>query len=119
MKAKIKNITIKVLSLLMIAIMSVMVINKGLYIHSHILNDGTIVFHAHPFNKSTDSNPIKTHHHTSNQLVSITHIQLLFILAIILFSIDLVVIKLKSFLPVFRKYEYDFILFPQGRAPPL
>lgn len=39
------------------------------YYHSHITNDGRLVSHAHPFNKSQDSTPFKSHHHSAIDLL--------------------------------------------------
>ncbi|MDI3527012.1 MAG: hypothetical protein PWR03_1195 [Tenuifilum sp.] len=40
---------------------------QSIYFHEHLVN-GVYVFHAHPFNKSADSKPVKSHHHTSFEL---------------------------------------------------
>jgi len=69
MKTIVNNITIKSVAWLMIGIMGVLVANKAVFVHSHILNDGTIIEHAHPYNKSTDSTPYKSHHHTKAEFL--------------------------------------------------
>jgi hypothetical protein len=39
--------------------------NKVIYLHTHINNLGKIVTHSHPYNKSSDDQPVKSHHHSN------------------------------------------------------
>ncbi len=43
--------------------MSIMIANNVAFLHTHVLSDGQIIQHAHPFSKdkTTDQNPIHTH----------------------------------------------------------
>jgi len=66
MKELHRNIVPKVIVLLMNLIISLVVINKALFIHSHVLKNGYIITHAHPFHKSEDPANGNTHHHSSN-----------------------------------------------------
>ncbi len=43
--------------------------NHMVYYHTHITHDGTLISHAHPYDKAGDSSPIKKHHHTSIDLL--------------------------------------------------
>ena len=95
-----------------------LILNKALYLHTHKLQDGTVVTHAHPFNKTNERTPFKTHHHASVEFEVISHFDLL----ILLFA-GLV------FIACLKKEAYRFLftqdLFPllpetlqPGRAPP-
>jgi hypothetical protein len=42
--------------------------NQSFFYHYHVLPDGTIISHAHPYNKTTDCKPIKSHHHSSFEI---------------------------------------------------
>jgi hypothetical protein len=53
-------------------------VNKAVFTHSHILPDGRIIVHAHPYlkhhEKSDKENvPVRTHHHTPGQYCLLSH----------------------------------------------
>ncbi len=51
------------------------VVNNTIFIHTHILADGRVIEHAHPFKsdgKNSDSQP--NHHHTSQEFLLLSHI---------------------------------------------
>ena len=57
--------------------------------HAHMLADGTIIQHAHPYQKSDDATPFKKHHHKSWEYVLIDQVNtnlLVFLAAILLLS---------------------------------
>lgn len=90
--------------------------------HSHMLSDGQMIVHAHPFSKSEGENPQKQHTHTANQLFVIAQINNLFSLLLFVFFIFLFIRE------KFRKNKVPFYIelffsIPkinyQLRAPPL
>ena len=92
--------------------------NNIVYIHSHLLGDGTIVIHAHPFNKSGDKEPFKAHFHSDAHFSAIQHLSVLFftVAAIAFLAIEVsgyfYFTARKRFLP---KENYQVALL---RAPP-
>lgn len=44
-------------------------VNHMVYYHSHITSNGKLISHAHPYNKSQDKSPIKSHHHSTIDLL--------------------------------------------------
>jgi len=119
MKHFVKNITKKLAIICMIGSIGLLVTNNVMFLHSHQLANGNIVTHAHPYNKSNDSAPIKSHHHSKTELIFLENLQLLFIFAIISF-IALVVAKKKSYVVINQQfYPQSFKILYQGRAPPL
>jgi hypothetical protein len=50
-----RNITQKVLALLVLGAVSLLILNKALFLHTHQLSDGTFVLHAHPFQAGSDT----------------------------------------------------------------
>ncbi|MBN2635460.1 MAG: hypothetical protein JXR61_04260 [Prolixibacteraceae bacterium] len=70
-------------AILGISIIGMFVFNNIVFLHSHKLDNGLIVIHAHPFKKSNDTEPFKIHKHTTAELIIIQSLQL-FLLAIIL-----------------------------------
>ena len=65
----------RLIAILLIFIVGIFALNEYLYIHKHVCKDGTIVIHAHPYNKSQDSGENKSHEHSSGDLVFLGNIQ--------------------------------------------
>ena len=119
MKTFVKNITKKFGAICMIGIIGLLIINNVMFLHSHKSVNGNIVIHAHPYNKSNDSAPFKSHHHSKTELIYLTNLQLLFIFTLISF-IALDVAKKKSYVVINQQfYPQSFKILYQGRAPPL
>ena len=57
--------------------------NNIRYTHNHALDNGSIVTHAHPFDRTGDSSPVKKHDHNRLEMVLISSISILVLLAII------------------------------------
>jgi len=116
-KEKFKKVIISAVCLLFI--LSLVVIYSNF--HFHVINNGFLIFHSHPYDKThNDSSPIKTHSHSSLE----------FLLYFSLISIDIVVFLLLAILTltILIKYLFNFsnrfiynnptYLFPALRAPP-
>ncbi|HCY39860.1 MAG TPA: hypothetical protein DHV48_00625 [Prolixibacteraceae bacterium] len=103
---------------LIIGLMGLMIINKAIFLHSHILDDGTIVTHAHPCESPGDSQPFKTHHHTKAAFFFYENLDLLFLSAVLSFFSF---IRIQSG-PVFHRLASQYTSFQlsqlHGRAPP-
>jgi len=119
MKMSNKNITLKLVIYLMIAFVIMLMVNKSVFIHTHVLPDGTVVVHAHPYNKTTDSAPIKSHQHSKLELMFLQNLQLLIAFSFFgfLFFILSKKRKLSSFIRI--NYTSTNFLFQKGRAPPI
>ncbi len=119
MKIFVKNITKKIGAICMIGIIGLLITNNVLFLHSHQLANGNIVIHAHPYNKSNDSAPVKSHHHSKTELTFLANLQLLFIFTLLSFIVLDVTIK-KSYVVINQQfYPQSFKILYQGRAPPL
>lgn len=75
--------------LLLLGILGYALSNQITNKHAHMLADGTIIQHAHPYQKSNDAAPFKKHHHSSWEYVLIDQVNtnlLVFLAAILLLS---------------------------------
>lgn len=72
---KFKNIPSKTIAIFLIVIVGIFSINEYLYIHKHISNNGGIIIHAHPYDKSKDTGQNKSHKHGTGDLVYLTSLQ--------------------------------------------
>ncbi len=107
----------KLITGLLIVMMGGHLINKALFTHSHLLPDGSIVTHAHPFNKGAEADHKHTHSLTDFLLLSLVDRGVL-----PLFSIALVIITPPLVLrrPQIRAcLQIVYTPSPAGRAPPI
>lgn len=114
----INNASTKIISILWILALFINIFNSSVNLHSHKLDDGTIVTHAHPYNKTGDTLPFKSHKHTKLELLFLTHSQLLFLL---FFTFTLLTFSIKT--QIFVKYNNSLIykffhLKIRNKAPP-
>jgi len=104
---------------LLILVMGSLLVNQALYTHNHVLPDGSIVSHAHPFNKTQESKQGVAHQHSSLEFYLMDQLNVL------IFSISAVLL-LKALSNVSIFWERTNIrLIPSlvplsyGRAPPV
>jgi hypothetical protein len=70
----IRNIPSKIAAISLIVIVGIHSLNSLVYTHRHQLADGTIITHAHPFDKSSDTDPFKSHYHSTVELVFLANL---------------------------------------------
>ena len=70
---------------LMILVIGIMLVNKTVYTHVHILPDGSVVTHAHPFSKNAESNNNTSHQHSSFDFFLLDLLEVLILCAIAAF----------------------------------
>jgi Na+/melibiose symporter-like transporter len=112
----------KIIWFLTLVAVLLVIVNNSVFVHTHILQDGRIVEHAHPYNSSDKSPGSKQPHHHSNQefllLDNIYHLlkntHLVFIIVLFFFLIVCEHLNLK-----FRTYYSTSIKKTKlSRAPP-
>ena len=115
MKIKVLHRTV---AYLLIAAFTMFVVNQTLFLHTHKLSDGTIITHAHPYNKTTEQTPYKTHHHTSVDFMMLHHLNLLFFIISGLILSQVLKIKTVRFADLFKNCSPRYLNSVFGRAPP-
>jgi len=103
----------------MIGLMGMLTINKVVFMHTHKIADHTCISHSHPYDKSDDTNPYKSHQHTEKEFLFFQNIEILFpffFLTIILISFST---KSRSGFEYKKEYKFEFIRTNRGRAPPV
>jgi hypothetical protein len=112
------KISQKLIAISLIVIVGIHSLNSLVYTHSHKLNNGTIITHAHPFSKSSDTNPFKSHEHSPEELTFLANM-IYFIPSLVLTMVSISLIGEQSFYPQVRKI-IDKLSFhtPPLRAPP-
>jgi hypothetical protein len=119
LKTIVNHITIQVVTYLVICAIGVLLLNTAVYTHTHKLADGTFITHAHPYNKSTDDEPFKSHHHTKAESIFFEALGMFFpilFLSFILYQLSQLPLKVVF---VNLIYEIELIKFSKGRSPPV
>ena len=103
----------------MMGTICVLIANREIFIHTHLLADGSIIVHAHPYDKSKDSESHQTHHHTRVELFLLDNLNILFLTLSAAFTMG--ICRRNSDYPI---QVISFQLSPvyddnQGRAPPV
>ena len=108
----------RVIAILLIFIVGIFALNEYLYIHKHISKDGTVVIHAHPYNKSQDAGQNKSHEHSSGDLVFLGNIQTFLPAATLIFTAELVSTIITYQEQEIADHYQTVFLNNQERAPP-
>lgn len=119
MKKAVLHIVSRLLTLLMLGLVLMLVGNRALFTHTHKIKDGTLVEHAHPYNKAADGSPLNSHHHSESGLLFLQNLGLFF-LHISILSVAVPLFRSKN--PVIPPYSKPVFVWPtliKGRAPPL
>ena len=104
---------------LIILLMGIMLLNKAAYTHVHILPDGSLHTHAHPFSNHPEGKKTASHQHSSLEIFLLDLQDVL-----LLSALSVSVLRFSNLPTVFRE-RYRGRLLPArvqaspGRAPPV
>lgn len=115
----IKRKTNRTIALLITGIFCLLITNKAIFLHSHKLNDGKTITHAHPYDTSNDTKPLKAHSHSFLISVLLHITDILFytnIIGVMLLGMHFLTTFIQRYLD-YRSIEFRFSL--NGRSPPL
>jgi len=118
-KTTFKNTTIKAIAFLMIGAMGLFIINKLVFSHLHKLEDGTVIEHAHPYDRSSDSGPYKSHHHTKSELLFFQNLGIIFPIIFLTFAVIPIVKERIFYLFEVVRQALSCVIIYKGRAPPI
>ena len=111
--------TMKQLSVgLMIFIMTVMLVNKLVYIHVHVLPNGTVVTHAHPFNKTTNSEQGQSHHHSNLEFFILHALEIMILSSAVVLTLMNLSRTIEKRWFIQEYHTPGLIPISPGRAPP-
>lgn len=99
--------------------MGMLIVNNVFFLHAHKLSNGIIVVHAHPYDKTSDSQPYQSHHHTKAELLFFQNLEILFIIVILTFLLVAPFKKEKVLFKSITEYTSICINFNKGRDPPI
>lgn len=115
MKFTSRHTTKKSVACLILWLMGLLIINKTVFLHSHILANGTVVTHAHPYQKAGDSQ----HNHTKAAFFFYDNIELLFNSSPIYSSLFILNHSITFRTSGIPDYSPEYASNFRNRAPPL
>ena len=102
----------------MILVMSALLVNKAVYIHVHVMPNGTVVTHAHPFNKAADSTQGKSHHHSNLEFFMFHALEILILSSAVVLALMNLSLRIDKRWFIEEYHIPGLIPVNQGRAPP-
>jgi hypothetical protein len=99
--------------------MGLFIANKAIFLHLHKLNNGTIIEHAHPFDKSNDSKPYKSHDHSNAEFLLFQNLETFFLIVFLTLVLITLVKKEKVSFKLITEHTLTCINLCKGRAPPI
>jgi len=109
----------RILSILLIIVMTALLINKVVYTHIHVQANGNVVTHAHPFSKKAPNHPGSSQQHSNAMLFLLDQLEVLILSIIAMLLIHQVTRSVKHSEPVKNRLLPDFVPILPGRAPPV
>ena len=110
---------LKLFSILGLSILLLNIVNKSIYTHTHQLENGEIVIHAHPFNQDNDNAPIKSHHHTSLEFLVLSTLDVFNISVFLFPTLKLVEIASPKYFFHENIIKQRYFHFKQNKSPPI
>ncbi|RNC66194.1 hypothetical protein [Proteiniphilum sp. X52] len=118
MKLAFRNSIAKQIARLLIAVLGLFILNNAVFLHAHRLSDGQVILHAHPYKKSQDPAPVKTHHHTAAELFVLAQLQFLFFVLVTLTATLLRMGCKRVFSYLYPSLHLKCFEKSRGRSPP-
>ena len=118
MKLTFRDSISKQIARLLIAVLGLFILNNAVFLHAHRLPDGQVILHAHPYKKSQDPAPVKTHHHTAAELFVLDQLQFLFFVLVTLSATLLRLGYKRVFSYIYPSLHLKSFAKSRGRSPP-
>jgi len=104
---------------MMLGMICVLIANRGIFMHAHVLSNGSVIAHSHPYDKSENSGSSQSHQHTGIEIFFLDNLNILFLPFIAAF-----IPRVFTGNPGYRFQVISSLLSPicntnQGRAPPI
>lgn len=110
----------RIVAFLLIFISLGLILNQSLFLHSHILYGGSFIQHAHPYDKSQNTNDRgETHHHSNIEIVLFENLSIFFIFFLGLLGVFLLLLKNISSQPVYLRIHTTGNMGFFNKGPPL
>ena len=105
-------------AVLIIAALGMVQFNKTANLHFHVDSYGRVISHSHPYDKSNDADPIKTHTHGKFDLTIMSGSVEMSVADWSLVTIQVPSVEVKQVFEYLPSREQDGLHQIRGRAPP-
>ncbi len=112
------KLILKIITCILCFTVSFQIFNRTVFLHSHLQDDGTVITHAHPFDKSEKGEPYKSHPHSSIDYYLLDQMAFVFLMVILLLTLFIASPKSKCIQWIQKDNLSTCISIPAGRAPP-
>ncbi len=115
----IKKHLFKSMAVLSICLIFMLLGNYAVNMHMHVLENGAVVTHAHPYDKAADNELPKKHRHSTGEILFFFALSVVFVGLMLIIGWKLQEAETYTFL--YRSQVFHSIKYPpqSGRAPPL
>jgi hypothetical protein len=102
----------------MVLTMSLLMVNRAIYTHIHVMPDGSVVSHAHPFSKSTDDSKGMDHQHSGPEFLLLDQLDILTVVAIAIFVLRAITPSIKLVIQENHQLLPSVVPIIHERGPP-
>jgi len=114
-----QNKLIRLIALFLVAVTAMLIVNRALFLHTHISPNGEVFVHSHPFQKGNQKDvPTAAHHHTAAQCHFLDSLNLLFPILFFVISQLHLFVKQDYYISDHTIFVASFLVVRQGRDPP-
>ena len=113
------NTAKSLLTFVLLLVMTAMMVNKVVYTHVHVLDEGSLVSHAHPFKQSSANDSQNTHQHTNLVLYLLEQLDILIYSAVAVYILRRIVQSGSLLVPATAPLRPAFVPLHQVRPPPV
>ncbi|MFW5656541.1 MAG: hypothetical protein ACOC0C_02900 [Bacteroidota bacterium] len=109
----------RIISMLLLSVFLLQVFSNVVWQHSHVMSDGTVITHTHPYSKSDDSTPFKNHHHSNIEILFLQYLESLVPFLTTVISLVVFASTFKYHVNPILSEISIFRVFAPGRSPPV
>ncbi|MDX2414026.1 MAG: hypothetical protein QNK33_02435 [Bacteroidales bacterium] len=95
------------------------VLNTTFFYHTHRIGNNEYISHAHPYNKTKDNAPLKSHTHSDLQIVSLENLKLIFFVSFLILAIATLTKEIGTLICKIPITRLSVIPLIRDRAPPV
>lgn len=112
------NIILKCLNLFFLSILLFNITNSVVNVHSHQLENGEVVTHAHPFDHQDDNAPFKSHQHSNFEFIVLNTFNIFLINMFLFAALVFFALNKSNNYNIKSLQKQSYICFKQNKSPP-
>ena len=106
------------LSFISLSILLLNIFNNAVNVHSHKLENGEIVTHAHPFNHQNNDSPFESHSHTNFEFLVLVHLNTFLISSFSFVVLAVILFLKKDNYKIKSLQKQSYLCFKKNKSPP-